>query len=288
MSEDNKETEIKVEDQPELGLEDIKIESDSPEKAASEADQIAALRAEIEAERRARLEAENRAQEAMMTAHKASSEVDDTNLQLVSSAIDTIRRESDILKANYRAAMSNADYEKAAEYQEAMSHNAAKLLQLESGKTALENKPRSEPPVQRNADPVEDLASRLSPRSADWVRRHPQFATDARLTQKMIAAHNLAIADGHRADTDDYFQAVEETLKINRRVEQNESALSSASEPSRRREAPPAAAPVSRDSGRSNTVRLSAEEREMASMMKMTPEEYARNKLALRKEGKIH
>lgn len=288
MSENNEETEIKVEEQPDLGLEEVKIEAEGSEKPSQTENEIAKLRAEIEAERNARLEAERRAQEALITAHKANSEVDDTNLQLVSSAIDTVKRESEILKANYRAAMSNADYEKAAEYQEAMSHNAARLLQLESGKTALENKPRNEPPVQKIADPVEALASQLSPRSADWVRRHPQYATDARLTQKMIAAHNLAIADGHRADTDDYFQAVEETLKINRKVEQNESALSSASEPARRRESAPAAAPVSRDGNRTSIVRLTEAQKEMAAMMKMTPQEYAQNLVALKKEGKIH
>lgn len=288
MSEEDKTIEVKVEEQPELGLEEVKVAPEGTEEALSEAEELAKLRAQVEAERNARLDAERRAQEAQIVAHRATGEVDDTNLQLVSTAIDTVKRENDILKANYRAAMSNADYEKAAEYQEAMSHNAAKLLQLENGKTALENKPRSEPPVQRSADPVEALAAQLSPRSADWVRRHPQYATDQRLMQKMIAAHNLAVADGHRADTDEYFQAVEETLKINRRVEQNESALSSASEPSRRRESAPAAAPVSRDGGRTSIVRLTEAQKEMASMMKMTPQEYAQNLVALKKEGKIH
>lgn len=288
MSEENKEPIIEVEDLVEPTKEEVKIETGEPEKVASEADRIAELEATVAAERQARLEAEKRANEALITAHKASSEVDDTNLQLVTSAIDTVRRENDILKANYRAAMSNADYDKAAEYQEAMSHNAAKLLQLETGKTALENKPRNDVPTQQNLDPVESVASRLSPRSADWVRRHPQYATDQRLFQKMVAAHNLAVADGHRADSDEYFQAVEETLKINRKVDQNESALSSASEPSRRRESAPAAAPVSRDGGRSTVVRLTEAQKEMASMMKMTPQEYAQNLVALKKEGKIH
>ena len=52
----------------------------------------------------------------------------------------------------------------------------------------------------------------------------------------------------------------------------------------------PAAAPVSRQSSsdRQTVVRLSAEEREMASMMKMTPEEYGKEKLKLKREGKIH
>jgi hypothetical protein len=35
-------------------------------------------------------------------------------------------------------------------------------------------------------------------------------------------------------------------------------------------------------------VRLSGEEREMAAMMKMTPEEYAKNKVALKKEGRLN
>ena len=56
--------------------------------------------------------------------------------------------------------------------------------------------------------------------------------------------------------------------------------------------AAPAAAPVSRSgtaSGtRPNVVRLSSEEREMASMMGMSPEDYARNKIALKREGKLH
>jgi hypothetical protein len=35
-------------------------------------------------------------------------------------------------------------------------------------------------------------------------------------------------------------------------------------------------------------VTLSHEEREMAGMMGMTPEEYGKNKLALKKEGKLN
>jgi hypothetical protein len=35
-------------------------------------------------------------------------------------------------------------------------------------------------------------------------------------------------------------------------------------------------------------VRLSSEEREMAQMMGMTPEEYGKNKLALKREGKLN
>ena len=58
------------------------------------------------------------------------------------------------------------------------------------------------------------------------------------------------------------------------------------------RKAPPPAAPSSRaasnGTGGRNTVTLTREEREMASMMGMSPEEYGKNKLALKKEGKLN
>ena len=258
---------------------------------------LADLRSRLDAERSARVNAENAAIQNARLAQQSATQVDNTNLQLVSNAIDTVRRENEILKANYRSALSEDNYDVAAEAQERMSINAAKLLQLENGKAAMEAEPRQRQPVhevQRTVDPVEAFASRLTPRSASWVRRNPQFVTDPRLNQKMIAAHNLAMADGHEADSDSYFSAVEDTLKFNRRNEapqDQESALSSASSPAQRRASPPAA-PVSR-SGTGNGVRanqhtLSAAEREMAEFMQMSEEDYAKNKNELRKSGRMN
>ena len=181
---------------------------------------LADLRRKLDVERTARVNAENAAIQNARLAQQSATQVDNTNLQLVSNAIDTVRRENEILKANYRSALSEDNYDVAAEAQERMSINAAKLLQLENGKAAMEAEPRQRQPVhevQRTVDPIEAFASRLTPRSASWVRRNPQFVTDPRLNQKMIAAHNLAMADGHEADSDSYFSAVEDTLKVNRR-----------------------------------------------------------------------
>jgi hypothetical protein len=258
---------------------------------------LADLRRKLDVERAARVNAENAAIQNARLAQQSATQVDNTNLQLVSNAIDTVRRENEILKANYRSALSEDNYDVAAEAQERMSINAAKLLQLENGKAAMEAEPRQRQPVhevQRTADPIEAFASQLTPRSASWVRRNPQFVTDPRLNQKMIAAHNLAMADGHEADSDSYFSAVEDTLKVNRRNEttqDQESALSSASSPAQRRASPPAA-PVSR-SGTGNGVRanqhtLSAAEREMAEFMQMSEEDYAKNKNELRKSGRMN
>jgi hypothetical protein len=109
----------------------------------------------------------------------------------------------------------------------------------------------------------------------------------------MIAAHNLVDADGIKADTDEYFSAIESILGISsqRYEAPAESPMSAASSGSQRQSAPPAA-PVSRsgtaNGTRSNVVRLTPEQREMAQMMGMTDTEYAKNLVELRKAGKIH
>ena len=284
--EDDKIDEIEVveaEKEPEV----VKKEVSEPEEGIQE------LKMKLEQERSARLEAEKRAREAYESAADAKNEVQDTNLQLVKNAIDTVKRNNEILKYNYSEAMSVGDYTKAAEIQENMGMNSAKLMELERGRAHMENAPKAvapEPP--RPSDPVEALASQLSPRSADWVRRNPQCVTDPRMYQKMVAAHNLAVADGYTPDSDDYFGVIEDTLKIGRRVniEQDEDPMSGAAKVTQRRSAPPAA-PVSRGGGgtgsRPNEVRLTREEIETARDLGMTEKEYARNKMLLKKEGRL-
>jgi len=291
MSDAKESEEIEVQvDEPVAETPDIVVEAEAKPVISAE-DGVEELRRRLEVERKGREEAEYRAHQATSQAQQARSEVDSSNLQLVRTAIDTMKREGDILKGNYKQAMAVGDYDSAAEYQEAMADARAKLLQLENGMSAMEAQSRQ--PVQQvqHADPVEQLASQLSGPSAAWVRAHPEYARTPRLTQKMIAAHNLVTADGIASDTPEYFASVEKVLGIGAPVVEQESALSSASAPAQRRSAP-AAAPVSRSgtaSGtRPNVVRLSSEEREMASMMGMSPEDYARNKIALKREGKLH
>lgn len=252
--------------------------------------QLRKLKKKLEKEQKARKEAEERALQAQQQLHSAFNEVEDTNLQLVESAIETVKRDNDILKAHYANCMASGDYEKAAEIQETMSANSAKLLQLENGKQAMKNKPKT--PAPSSSDPVEQFASQLSPRSAEWIRKNPQCVTDQRLMQKMVAAHNLAVADGYQPDTDDYFGFIEDTLRLNRRQQrqteaEEESPLSSAAKPVQR-QAPPPAAPANRGNApRNNVVKLTQAEVEQAKIWGWTEQEYAKNKLALQKEGKL-
>jgi hypothetical protein len=300
MIKEPEQIEIELEDlekKPEAAEIEVVKAEEEPEKVETKVlepeDGLEKLKADLERERSGRLEAERRAKEAAQDAYKAKNEVQDSNLHLVTNAIETVKQNADVLKSNYREAMAMGDFDRAAEVQHAMATNAAKLLQLEQGKQAMESQPKQAAPEQyRPSDPVEALASQLSPRSADWVRRNPQCVTDPRLYQKMVAAHNLAVADGYAPDTDDYFEQIESTMKINRReAPVQDDAMAEAAKPVQRRSSPPAA-PVTRSGNGTgsnpNRVRLSSQEREMAQMMGMTDQEYAKNKLQLQKEGKLN
>jgi phage I-like protein len=241
---------------------------------------ISELKRQINVEREARVAAEKRA-------HAANSEKDDTEIQLVSSAIDSVTRDTEILKSNYQIAMQNQDFAGAAEIQQLMGEKSAQLLQLRNGLEAMNSKPKTPEPQYTNPDPVEAFASRLSATSADWVRKNPQFVTDPRLNRKMIRAHEDAVDDGIAVDTPAYFAAIESKLGVAKQA--NDTGDQHAAKVTQRRDAAPAAAPVSRgtSNGSKNTVRLSAAEREAASDMGMSEKEYAAQKVALIKEGKL-
>lgn len=243
---------------------------------------IADLKRQLDAERKARVEAERKA-------HYANNEKDETEVQLVSSAIDSVLRDAEILKGNYEIAMQNQDFRAAAEIQAAMGEKSAQLLQLRNGLEAMNARPKSKEPTYLPSDPVEAFASQLSATSADWIRKNPAFVTDPRLNRKMIRAHEDALDDGIMPDTPAYFAAIEAKLGVSKAPQQNETGDQYAAKVTQRRDAAPAAAPVSRgtSNGRNNVVRLTAAEREAASDMGMKLEEYAAHKKALMKEGKI-
>jgi hypothetical protein len=283
-----------IEDQDDL---EITVEAEEhPEEVSDEVkivkpeDGIADLQRQLDAERSRREAAERMARDAEERERSARIDKDESEIHLVTNAIQTLNRDKEILRANYAQALRAGEFERAASINDEINEAATQLQQLTNGLEAMKAKPKVQPMPPQSADPVEAFAARLTPRSADWVRAHPEFVKDSRLNRKMIAAHELAVADGHAPDTDGYFSAIEQTLNVGRRAASavDEEASSSAAKVVSRRDAAPAAAPVSRGgSNRTNVVRLTAAEREMADMMGMKHDDYAKNKIALQKEGKL-
>lgn len=58
----------------------------------------------------------------------------------------------------------------------------------------------------------EDYLSRFHPRSQQWLRKHPEFATDARLNRKVSRAHEDAVDAGIEQNSDEYFNFIDEKL----------------------------------------------------------------------------
>lgn len=295
MADEKDQLEIELELDPKAEAEDevvVEKEGEKPSAVVQEdpADAIRELRMQLERERAARYDAEVAAKRAAEQANAAYSEVDDTNVQLVSSAIDKIKTDNTILTSQYAEAMQVNDYERASQIQSAISQNAAKMVQLENGLQEMQRTPRRVPvqPVkpQQFVSPLDQIINEVSPRSANWLKENRDYLQDDRSIRKMFRAHEDAVDEGIEPDSDSYFRFIEQRLNLKKAQEQD-NPMSAAAKPVQR-SAPPAAAPVNRGNGtRPGVVKLSAVEAETAKMLGMTDKEYALNKLALQREGKL-
>ena len=264
------------------------------DKNASDTEEgIKKLKKQLSDEQAAHAATAARAREAESSEVKAKTDVQATQLDLVKGAIATVTQSLDVLEGKYAEAAAAGDWAAAAKVQREIGTNSARLLQLENGKSALEKAPK--PVMREPADQIEAFTANMTPRSAAWVRSHPDYVRDAKLNRKMIRAHEDAIDEGIKPDTDEYFDAIERRLELKAAPNDAEGdadiALSDAAKPTSQRSAPPAGAPASRSGNgggtRPNVVRLSAEQREIAKLNGMTDEEYAREIVALKKEGRL-
>lgn len=270
---------------------EIKVEkSEDAPKRVEPAEGVEVLKAQLASESAARQASDARAAGEARDAAAAKNQLQDTNVQLVTSALEQIKQSSQMLYGDYAEAMTAGDFMKAAEIQGAIAENATKKVTLENGLEQMKAQPKVE--ARPSSDPVESLAQQLSPQSAAWVRAHPEYATDNNKFQGMLGAHNVAVSKGFRVDTPEYFAAVEQMLGLSLPGEfkpDPEPSPGGAGGPPLRDTAPPAA-PVGRGNGQGGpaTVRLSADEREIAAMNGMSDQEYAKQKLALQKEGRLN
>lgn len=249
---------------------------------------IEELKRRLEAEKLGRLEAEKRARDAAKQVERASADVHDAQLSLVQTAFDGLKRDQDILKNSFKESMAIGDFDRAAEIQEAMSMNSAKLLQLEHGLNEMKNRipvqPVTPPPSAAHEMTVDDLIARVNtPLSKNWLMNNKQHLPDGRAIRIMARAHEDAIDMGIIPESPEYFAMVEGRLGINRQqapaqVPQQDAALSTAASPVQRRTSPAAApvsrSPVSSNGTRQNTIRLTPEEVEAAKISGLSPKEY--------------
>ena len=261
-----------------------------------------------EAEREARKQAEFFARQQAQQVGYARNEVQDSNLKIILNAIDATEQAAATAEREYVDAMNSGDHNRAIKAQRLIAQAESQLLQLQNGRQKLEESlqepvegsvyeqqvPNFEPQIPQ--DPVEMYAERLAPKSAAWLRAHPEAVNKL---NKLSRAHQDAIEDGVEPESDEYFQYIESRLGYERETQ----AVTPRGE-SAPREAPRksiASAPVtssasmvsSRSNASPNTMVLSSDEVEMAVLAEpgmardKAIESYARNKAYLIKQGKL-
>lgn len=183
--------------------------------------QYEAQKLRAEAEREARRQAEMYARQQAQHLGRANIEVQDGNLRVILNAIDATEQAADNAQRDYADAMAAGDYALAAKAQRAIAQCEAHLLQLNNGKQKLEEYlhqttegsvyepqvPSFEPNIPQ--DPVEMYAAKLTPKSAQWLREHPEVVGKI---GKLTRAHQDAVEDGIVAESPEYFQYIESRL----------------------------------------------------------------------------
>lgn len=147
--------------------------------------------------------------------HTTKTAVTDSQLDTVTSGIDAAKAAGDAAEKDYIAAFEAGDAPAMARAQRKMATAEARVQRLEEAKGDLEEikttktiktETRTEP---RQVDKVEQFASQMSPRSAAWIRSHPECVNDPKKNFRMLSAHNQAMADDITIDSDEYFHRIE-------------------------------------------------------------------------------
>ena len=261
----------------------------APAAGGDVAEGIEELRAKLAESEQRRIAAESRAAGAGRSAEEVQR---NSHLLTINGALEVLASQMSGHKAAYSAAMAAGDFDQAADIQEKMASNAAERRELMNGKAYIETRGPATGAPAPSSDRLEAIANGLTPKSAAWVRAHPEFARDEDKTNLMIAAHYKALAAKLPNESPEYFAFVEKELGIghsDRRpapngadtveVDTSAPALSAAAAPAQRRDTQPSAAPASRGTGSKRVIRLTPQEVEAAKISGMSNEEYARNKM---------
>jgi hypothetical protein len=186
---------------------DVLVRIDDPEPNTPEeyARRIAADRAET-----ARLDQRVAESQAEIERHRASIAAAEAYAarNQIGAALSSVERDEQDAQGNYRDAMERADYDSAARAQSRISESAARRVQLEQQRDAVER--QASQPV----DSFERYASQCSAPTANWMREHKDWITDPDKFAEVQAAHFHAIAKKVKVDTPEYFEHVEKRIRL--------------------------------------------------------------------------
>lgn len=293
---------------------EVEIEIDPNDgKAKSEHDAIEELRQQLQAiqeradrtrqdaerERQAREEAERQAQQYQADVIAARMQVLQSNHQTIVASINTEKADGDALERAYANALARNDHATAAKCQRALAKVESRLLQFEDARLQLEDQIKAGPaalqrqfprpaaapaaPAQPAGDPVDNYIATRSPRVQKFLKENPrEWLSDSTKNAKLMAAHHMALSEGHVEESNSYFDFVKSYMEPPQRA-------APAREVKPARKAVPAApasttrsASASANGVAETRIRLSAADRAAAAANGVSEAEWARRIFLMR------
>jgi hypothetical protein len=264
-------------------------------------------------EQATRTQAEERARQAEME-HLAAQEL------AIENAMQVAQQRAEQAERDAIKALEDGDYQANVKAQRALFDAQIDMRRLTDGKTEIEarrGQPRdaeTPPPARQvapakqeqpasEADRIEAYInqSQHTPRVRDYFHRHYddifKKGDAEKKTNRLVAGHYAAIADGIAPDTDAYFQFIDKHMGYAQpepapvpAAQQQQPARSNQVQQQRQRAQMPPAAPVSRDgaqmSGGRQTIRLTQAEVSLCREMGIDPKAYAKNKVMIANGGR--
>lgn len=159
-------------------------------------------------------EAERRAAASAAEAQRYRTQAEQGQSANVTAQVAALEADRDKLKREYAQHLADGEFEKASDVQFQMSEVAAKLTQWQGAKAHLEaakdGKGKEEKPAA--GTPEEQREAFINSRSAAtgaWLREHPDYFTDPKLQARVTGAHNMAIGNDIKVDSQEYFEFIE-------------------------------------------------------------------------------
>jgi hypothetical protein len=291
------------EEPPETRYDPIEVDLNAPEPKKGESGRVEQrldpgpgadeLRAQLRQAQEAAAAATRAAQEQSQRAMVAEQRAVGSTVGMIDSAIEAAQSASANAKAKFQAALDAADHAVAAQAQEEIADARHNLLRLQEQRSTVEAQLRQQqqaPPQRQQPQPQQvdvntiarDLVNGGYPRSADWLRSHPEWASRPDLLKRVASADNHLVDNrGLVRESDEYFSALEQELGMG----QQQRRAGGPDYGQQRRSAPPASAPTSNASMSLRTgqpqmrshIPLSPAQREAAELSGMTEKEYAQS-----------
>jgi hypothetical protein len=203
---------------------------------------------------------------------KLKANLSNSENNVLASVTQTVAMELDAAKKAYREAYDSGDTDKVMEAQERLTQATLKVDKVKNFKP--QPVPREETVVQPPQPQVQRPAA--DPSAEAWQQDNPWFGQDKEMTALALGVHETMLSEGVRASSQEYYSRLNATIR-RRFPEKFEEAEEQEDRPSRKSSV---VAPATRTTS-AKRVKLTVGELNLAKKFKLTPEQFAAEKIKL-------